>query len=90
MGKQTLDFTDITEYELKTLEGTVVLREPRPLEYFEYLEKVQVEGQNVKDTYNLYIDYFITLGGDKKVLTSLTINQLFKVAELVNGGEVKK
>lgn len=88
--KKTFDFSKSKEFELKTPKGDTVLREPTPSEYFDYLKKVSVEGQEVEQTYELYIDYFKALGGKEEVIRSLSIQQIFDVAQAINGGDIEK
>lgn len=90
MSKEIFDFTEVKEFELKTPAGDTVLREPTPAEYFDYLKKITKEGQEIAVTYDLYIEYFKNLGGDEKVLRSLTLEQIFKVATSISGGDAEK
>jgi hypothetical protein len=90
MSKKTFDFTEVQEFELKTPAGDTVLREPSPQEYFDYLKELKVEGRELTETYELYVDYFAKLGGDEKVIRSLTLNQMFDVVQSVNGADIEK
>lgn len=90
MSKKTFDFTEVQEFELKTPAGDTVLREPSPQEYFDYLKELKVENRELTETYQLYVDYFVKLGGDEKVIRSLTLNQMFDVVQSINGVDVEK
>jgi hypothetical protein len=87
--KQTFDFTESKEFELKTSKGATVLREPTPEEYFNYLDGASSEGREIRETYEFYVEYFKTLGGGEDAIRSLTLNQMFDVAMAVNGVEGK-
>jgi len=90
MSKKTFDFTEAQEFELKTSKGVTVLREPTPEEYFSYLNNVGKEGRELNETYEFYIDYFKTLGGEDNALRTLTLQQVFDVAMAVNGVDESK
>lgn len=86
MGNKVLDFSKKTNCELKTVKGSTVLREASGPEYLQFLKVIGEEGRDTEKLYNDYVDYFCELGGEKEKVETLTLPQMIKVAEVVNGG----
>lgn len=85
------DFTQEVEFRVKTNKGESLMREPSAPEYMTYLKEISDDSLDGEAIYNKCIDYLVNLGGDEKVLKTLSYQKISNVIQGVNGeGAVKK
>ena len=84
MAKEVFELED-TEFVFKYKGKEMTLREPTLPEGFALDKKMKECKEDAEKMYNANLDYLVKLGGDKEALQSMSLNNIIKVVEIVNG-----